>query len=90
MMGLRTPLALIAATFAFALAPASAQKPDYDTGAKPMADFVQSGAGGERITSFDSDVSIAADATLHVTETIRIHSLGIAIRHGFTRDFPTR
>jgi len=86
----RTLIALLVAVLALAaLQPAAAQKPG-DSGAKPMADFAQSDASGERITSFASDIAIAADATLHVTETIRVHSLGIDIRHGITRDFPTR
>ncbi|MFZ5675779.1 MAG: DUF2207 domain-containing protein [Pseudomonadota bacterium] len=44
----------------------------------------------ERITSFLSDVTIGADSTLTVTETIAIVSEGDEIKRGINRDFPTR
>lgn len=48
------------------------------------------GAGGERILSFSSDIQIRRDASLEVTETIRIMARGEEFRHGLYRDFPTR
>jgi uncharacterized membrane protein YgcG len=45
-------------------------------------------AAGERILSFHSDVVIATDGTLTVTETIRVNAEGDDIRHGIYRDFP--
>ncbi|MEA3039845.1 MAG: hypothetical protein QOE79_2358 [Sphingomonadales bacterium] len=44
----------------------------------------------ERILSFASDVAVQRDASLEVTETIRIRSEGDEFRHGLLRDFPTR
>lgn len=44
----------------------------------------------ERILSFDSDVRIAADGSLDVTETIAVRAEGSSIRRGIYRDFPTR
>jgi uncharacterized membrane protein YgcG len=43
----------------------------------------------ERITSFDSAITVARDGTLDVVETIAVHSEGIEIHHGIYRDFPT-
>lgn len=43
----------------------------------------------ERIRDFNSDVRIARDGTLTVTETIRILSEGNQIQRGIQRDFPT-
>ncbi|MEO7603118.1 MAG: DUF2207 domain-containing protein [Sphingomicrobium sp.] len=43
----------------------------------------------ERITSFASDIRIAKNGMLDVTETIEVIAEGIAIRHGIYRDFPT-
>ena len=45
--------------------------------------------GGERVLSYRSDIEVAADASLHVTETIRVEAEGREIRHGLYRDFPT-
>jgi len=45
--------------------------------------------GEERIISFDSDVTIAADGELTVTETIKVRAEGYAIKRGIYRDFPT-
>jgi hypothetical protein len=50
----------------------------------------ESGAGGERILSFSSDIQVRRDSTLDVTETIRIEAQGDRFRHGLYRDFPTR
>ena len=43
----------------------------------------------ERIKSFLSDVTVNADASIDVTETIVVTSEGNQIRHGIFRDFPT-
>ncbi|MBL0162355.1 MAG: DUF2207 domain-containing protein [Xanthomonadales bacterium] len=43
----------------------------------------------ERILSFHSDIDIAADATMIVSETIKVRSEGDRIRRGIYRDFPT-
>jgi len=45
---------------------------------------------GERILSFDSAIEVFDDATMEVTETITVQALGINIRRGIYRDFPTR
>ncbi|HEX8263471.1 MAG TPA: DUF2207 domain-containing protein [Allosphingosinicella sp.] len=47
-------------------------------------------AADERILHYLSDVAVAADGTLDVTETIRVRSEGASIDHGIYRDFPTR
>ncbi len=43
----------------------------------------------EKIYSYHSDIVINKDASMIVTETIKVKSLGIDIRRGITRDFPT-
>ncbi len=43
----------------------------------------------ERITQFVSDVTVNADATLDVRETIGVVAEGVDIRRGICRDFPT-
>ena len=43
----------------------------------------------ERILSFDSEITVAADATMVVAETIRVRAEGNNIRRGIYRDFPT-
>ncbi|MGA9420756.1 MAG: DUF2207 domain-containing protein, partial [Rhodanobacteraceae bacterium] len=43
----------------------------------------------ERILDYHADIAIAADASLAVTEHIRVHAEGDNIRHGIYRDFPT-
>ena len=45
---------------------------------------------GERVLSFSSDIVVARDGTLTVTETIRVRSQGMQIQRGIYRDFPTR
>ncbi|MBN2081822.1 DUF2207 domain-containing protein [bacterium] len=45
---------------------------------------------GERILSFDSAIEVFADSSMEVTETITVQALGINIRRGIYRDFPTR
>ncbi len=44
----------------------------------------------ERILSYHSNITVREDASLLVTETIRVRSAGNRIRHGIYRDFPTR
>ena len=44
----------------------------------------------ERILSYHSDIDIAADASMEVTETIRVRAEGNNIRRGIYREFPTR
>ena len=43
----------------------------------------------ERITSFESEVTVNADASLDVREAISVTAEGKQIRHGIFRDFPT-
>ncbi|MEE8307793.1 MAG: DUF2207 domain-containing protein [Gammaproteobacteria bacterium] len=43
----------------------------------------------ESILLFDSDVTIAADGSMQVIETIRVRAEGNQIRRGIYRDFPT-
>ncbi len=43
----------------------------------------------ERILDFHSEIEIAADATMIVSETIRVNAQGARIRRGIYRDFPT-
>jgi uncharacterized membrane protein YgcG len=43
----------------------------------------------ERILSFDSRITVNKDASMLVTETIRVLSTGEQIRRGIFRDFPT-
>jgi uncharacterized membrane protein YgcG len=44
----------------------------------------------ERIISFDSQVTVNADSSLQVKETIKVEAEGVDIRHGIYRDFPTQ
>ena len=44
----------------------------------------------ERIHDYHSQIAVAKDGTLDVTETIRVQVDNIAINHGIYRDFPTR
>ncbi len=43
----------------------------------------------ERILEFGSEIAVGKDASLQVTETLRVRAEGIAIRRGIYRDFPT-
>jgi uncharacterized membrane protein YgcG len=43
----------------------------------------------ESIRDFHSDVTLKADGTMQVIETIRVYSTNRQIRHGIYRDFPT-
>ncbi len=44
----------------------------------------------ERIISFDSDIIVNTDGSMIVTETIKVEALGINIKRGIYRDFPTQ
>jgi uncharacterized membrane protein YgcG len=48
-----------------------------------------SAAADERILDFHSEITLDADASMRVTETIRVRSEGQKIQHGIYRDFPT-
>src|SRR5579864_7236228 len=71
--------AVLVLLFALLALPAAAQENDS-----------QAGDGSERITSFDSAITVARNGTLSVTETIAVYANGEQIRHGIYRDFPTR
>ncbi len=43
----------------------------------------------ERILSYDSEITVAADGSMTVVETIRVRAEGRNIRRGIYRDFPT-
>lgn len=43
----------------------------------------------ERITDYRSDITVARNGVLNVTETISVIAAGDRIRHGIYRDFPT-
>lgn len=43
----------------------------------------------ERVLSFHSEISVHEDASMTVTEMIRVKSSGVNIKHGIYRDFPT-
>ena len=45
-------------------------------------------AAVERILSYHSDIDIAADSSMTVTETIKVAAEGSQIRRGIYRDFP--
>jgi uncharacterized membrane protein YgcG len=53
------------------------------------AAFVHDAHADERILDFHSDIVVAANAGMQVSETIRVHAEGNQIRHGIYRDFPT-
>lgn len=44
---------------------------------------------GERITSFDSAITVNHDGSMRVEDTIKVVSQGISIVHGIYYDFPT-
>lgn len=46
--------------------------------------------GRERISFFQSDVTINPDGTLTVKETIRFYAYGLSIKRGIVREFPTK
>lgn len=45
--------------------------------------------GPERILRFHADITVLADGTLDVTESIHVHALGHEIKRGIYRDLPT-
>jgi hypothetical protein len=45
--------------------------------------------GAERVTGFNSDIRVAKNGSLTVTETIEVQAEGKEIRRGILRDFPT-
>jgi hypothetical protein len=45
---------------------------------------------GERIVSFDADITVNADGALSIVETIDVVARGNKIKRGIFRDFPTR
>lgn len=47
-------------------------------------------SAAEYIESYHSDIEIQPNDDLLVTETIRVHAEGKAIKRGIYRDFPTR
>jgi predicted membrane protein DUF2207 len=93
----RPLLALLVAALTLIAPATSAQKPEADLDRQveqleaTVADYEQDlgEAAGERILSYLSEVDVAADGTLNVTETITVNALGRAIRRGIYRDFPT-
>jgi uncharacterized membrane protein YgcG len=50
--------------------------------------FAAAAGAQERIVDFGSDIAIAADGALTVTETIVVQAEGESIRRGILRDFP--
>lgn len=44
----------------------------------------------ERILAFHSDIEVHADASMTVTETLRVQAQGAQIKRGIYRDFPTQ
>jgi hypothetical protein len=92
----RAPFFALLAAALFLLAPGAgpAKKPDTPAAVADIPDLAlppqfDTGAG-ERIISYVSDVSVNRDASLDVTETIRVMAEGRDINHGIYRDFPTR
>jgi uncharacterized membrane protein YgcG len=55
-----------------------------------MSGLAQLDSTFEHITSFDSDITVAANGELTVAETIAVIARGDQIIHGIFRDFPTR
>ena len=84
---------LLAALFLLAPGASPAKKPDGPTVPQIPDLALPQGlemGGGERIISYLSEIDVASDGTLNVTETIRVMSEQRDIRHGIYRDFPTR
>lgn len=71
------------------LMPVGARAQDADANRAAMVEAVTLAKGEERILNFVSDVKIAREGTLDVTETIRIVVLNQSINRGIQRDFPT-
>ena len=55
-----------------------------------LSAILPAAAQTERITSFDSRITVNADASVQVKETITVEAAGVDIRHGIYRDFPTQ
>jgi hypothetical protein len=91
MTGARPLVALLLAAFLF-LAGGSGQAKKPGAPGLDIADAPEflAAQAGERIISFRSDIDVARDGALAVTETIRVNSEQRDIRHGIYRDFPTR
>ncbi|KAA3628153.1 MAG: DUF2207 domain-containing protein [Proteobacteria bacterium] len=51
--------------------------------------FVHAASAREQILSFHSDIQVFPDASMVVTETIRVKAEGQEIKRGIYRDFPT-
>ena len=51
--------------------------------------FAGAAVADERILAYDSSITVHADATMDVVETIRVRAEGQNIRRGIYRDFPT-
>ncbi len=51
--------------------------------------FFLSSIASERILLFSTDITVQADASMSVVETITVHATGDAINHGIVREFPT-
>ena len=71
-------------------APAADTTPAATPSQPAPADAIDPSDTTERITSYDSDISVARNGTLTVTETITVFANDDQIRHGIFRDFPTR
>ena len=78
--------AILGLLVAVAIAQGSSDKPTSGLSAKPLA----APNSRERVLSFDSQVTVNADSTLDVQETIHVLANREKIRHGIMRDFPTR
>ena len=63
------------------------EAPDANEG--PPSSFSDPSDTSERITGFTSDIVVARNGVLTVTETIAVHATGDQIHHGIYRDFPT-
>ncbi|HEX4303742.1 MAG TPA: DUF2207 domain-containing protein [Rhizomicrobium sp.] len=63
--------------------------PATDTNEGPPSSFSDPSDTSERITGFNSDIVVARNGALTVTETIAVYATGDQIHHGIYRDFPT-
>ena len=54
-----------------------------------LLSMAMSARADERILDYHSEIEVAADASMIVTETIRVRAEGDRIRRGIYRDFPT-
>jgi len=95
MIALRPFLALVLAALTLLAPSALAAKPtdgidEMVRDARENADRLADSVAGERILSYASDITVARDGTLQVTESIRVRAEGDQIRRGIFRDFPTR